>query len=82
MLLSALSSAPGCPWCPSPTCPLWQATDKEVASKIDEFIGKLKQLKEVHSSFTFVSMRKSAAPFGMGEARGGFLRPCSPVDRR
>ncbi|NXH78474.1 ZPR1 protein, partial [Hydrobates tethys] len=34
--------------------PLRRATDEEVASKIDEFIGKLKQLKEVHSSFTFV----------------------------
>ncbi|NXT76455.1 ZPR1 protein, partial [Zapornia atra] len=31
-----------------------RATDKEVASKIDEFICKLKQLKEVHSPFTFV----------------------------
>uniref|UniRef100_A0A8B9FBY2 ZPR1 zinc finger n=1 Tax=Amazona collaria TaxID=241587 RepID=A0A8B9FBY2_9PSIT len=27
---------------------------REVASKIDEFIGKLKQLKEVHSPFTFI----------------------------
>ncbi|KFQ32384.1 Zinc finger protein ZPR1, partial [Merops nubicus] len=31
-----------------------QATDKEVASKIDEFIAKLKQLKELQSSFTFI----------------------------
>ncbi|KFZ57184.1 Zinc finger protein ZPR1, partial [Antrostomus carolinensis] len=34
--------------------PLRRATDGEVASKIDEFIGKLKQLKEVHSSFTLI----------------------------
>ncbi|NXL61735.1 ZPR1 protein, partial [Chordeiles acutipennis] len=34
--------------------PLRRATDGEVANKIDEFIGKLKQLKEVHSSFTFI----------------------------
>ncbi|KAI6073239.1 Zinc finger protein ZPR1 isoform X1 [Aix galericulata] len=34
--------------------PVRWATDKEVASKIDEFIGKLKQLKEVHSPFTFI----------------------------
>ncbi|NWW42367.1 ZPR1 protein, partial [Pedionomus torquatus] len=34
--------------------PLRRATDEEVANKIDEFIGKLKQLKEVHSSFTFI----------------------------
>ncbi|NXF33218.1 ZPR1 protein, partial [Nyctibius bracteatus] len=34
--------------------PVRRATDKEVASKIDEFIGKLRQLKEVHSPFTFV----------------------------
>ncbi|XP_050766775.1 zinc finger protein ZPR1 [Gymnogyps californianus] len=34
--------------------PVRRATDEEVASKIDEFIGKLKQLKEVHSSFTFI----------------------------
>ncbi|NWH23118.1 ZPR1 protein, partial [Grus americana] len=34
--------------------PVRRATDEEVASKIDEFISKLKQLKEVHSSFTFI----------------------------
>ncbi|KAM9258012.1 LOW QUALITY PROTEIN: zinc finger protein ZPR1-like [Cariama cristata] len=34
--------------------PIRRVTDKEVASKIGEFIGKLKQLKEVHSSFTFI----------------------------
>ncbi|NXJ79269.1 ZPR1 protein, partial [Trogon melanurus] len=34
--------------------PVRRATDEEVARKIDEFIGKLKQLKEVHSPFTFV----------------------------
>ncbi|NXS73326.1 ZPR1 protein, partial [Pandion haliaetus] len=34
--------------------PVRRVTDEEVASKIDEFIGKLKQLKEVHSSFTFI----------------------------
>ncbi|XP_010179376.1 PREDICTED: zinc finger protein ZPR1, partial [Mesitornis unicolor] len=34
--------------------PLRRATDEEVASKIEEFIGKLKQLKEVRSPFTFV----------------------------
>ncbi|XP_010011787.1 PREDICTED: LOW QUALITY PROTEIN: zinc finger protein ZPR1, partial [Nestor notabilis] len=34
--------------------PVRRATDQEVASKIDEFIGKLKELKEVHSSFTFI----------------------------
>uniref|UniRef100_A0A672V3J7 Zinc finger protein 259 n=1 Tax=Strigops habroptila TaxID=2489341 RepID=A0A672V3J7_STRHB len=34
--------------------PVRRATDQEVASKIDEFIEKLKQLKEVHSSFTFI----------------------------
>ncbi|XP_053852800.1 zinc finger protein ZPR1 isoform X1 [Vidua macroura] len=34
--------------------PARRATDKEVARKIDEFIGKLRQLKEVNSPFTFV----------------------------
>ncbi|NWH64227.1 ZPR1 protein, partial [Geococcyx californianus] len=34
--------------------PVRRATDEEVANKIEEFIGKLKQLKEVQSSFTFV----------------------------
>uniref|UniRef100_A0A8C4U5T6 Zinc finger protein ZPR1 n=1 Tax=Falco tinnunculus TaxID=100819 RepID=A0A8C4U5T6_FALTI len=34
--------------------PIRRVTDEEVASKIDEFIGKLKQLKEVHSPFTFI----------------------------
>ncbi|NXE13377.1 ZPR1 protein, partial [Lophotis ruficrista] len=34
--------------------PVRRATDEAVASKIDEFIGKLKQLKEVRSSFTFI----------------------------
>ncbi|XP_042656348.1 zinc finger protein ZPR1 isoform X1 [Tyto alba] len=34
--------------------PVRRATDREVAAKIDEFIGKLRQLKEVRSSFTFV----------------------------
>ena len=55
-----------------------QVTDEEVASKIEEFIGKLKQLKEVHSPFTLVSKRESAAPSCAGGARGGsraFLLP-------
>ena len=61
----------GLPLAPaSQTRPLLQATDEEVASKIDEFIGKLKQLKEVHSSFTFVSARKRAAPFLRGGSAG------------
>ncbi|NXJ69646.1 ZPR1 protein, partial [Rostratula benghalensis] len=34
--------------------PLRRATDEEVANKIEEFIGKLKRLKEVQSSFTFI----------------------------
>uniref|UniRef100_A0A8D2PN24 Zinc finger protein ZPR1 n=1 Tax=Zosterops lateralis melanops TaxID=1220523 RepID=A0A8D2PN24_ZOSLA len=34
--------------------PARRATDKEVARKIDEFIGKLRQLKEVNSPFTFI----------------------------
>ncbi|NXS56152.1 ZPR1 protein, partial [Brachypteracias leptosomus] len=34
--------------------PVRRATDEEVAGKIEEFIVKLKQLKEVHSPFTFV----------------------------
>ncbi|XP_075765901.1 zinc finger protein ZPR1 [Pelodiscus sinensis] len=34
--------------------PVRRAADKDVAGKIDEFIGKLKQLKEVDSSFTFI----------------------------
>ncbi|EMP35118.1 Zinc finger protein ZPR1 [Chelonia mydas] len=34
--------------------PVRRAADKGVAGKIDEFIGKLKQLKEVDSSFTFI----------------------------
>ncbi|XP_075298467.1 zinc finger protein ZPR1 isoform X2 [Opisthocomus hoazin] len=34
--------------------PVRRATDEEVASKIEEFIGKLKQLKEVHSPFTLI----------------------------
>ncbi|NWZ69388.1 ZPR1 protein, partial [Acrocephalus arundinaceus] len=34
--------------------PSRRATDKEVARKIDEFIGKLRQLKEVSSPFTFI----------------------------
>ncbi|OXB62388.1 hypothetical protein ASZ78_009454 [Callipepla squamata] len=34
--------------------PVRRATDEEVANKIDEFISKLKQLKEVHSPFTFI----------------------------
>uniref|UniRef100_A0A8C3LV02 Zinc finger protein ZPR1 n=1 Tax=Chrysolophus pictus TaxID=9089 RepID=A0A8C3LV02_CHRPC len=34
--------------------PVRRAADKEVASKIDDFISKLKQLKEVHSPFTFI----------------------------
>ncbi|NWU90730.1 ZPR1 protein, partial [Upupa epops] len=34
--------------------PVRRATDEEVAKKIEEFIGKLKQLKEVHSPFTFI----------------------------
>ncbi|NXX54888.1 ZPR1 protein, partial [Scopus umbretta] len=46
--------------------PLRRATDDEVARKIDEFIGKLKQLKEARSSFTFVSTPASAAPFRSG----------------
>ncbi|NWW19161.1 ZPR1 protein, partial [Falcunculus frontatus] len=34
--------------------PARRATDKEMARKIDEFIGKLRQLKEVNSPFTFI----------------------------
>ncbi|XP_041269734.1 zinc finger protein ZPR1 [Onychostruthus taczanowskii] len=34
--------------------PARRATDKEVARKIDEFIGKLRQLKEVQAPFTFI----------------------------
>ncbi|XP_030918253.1 zinc finger protein ZPR1 [Geospiza fortis] len=34
--------------------PARRATDAEVARKIDEFIGKLRQLKDVSSPFTFV----------------------------
>ncbi|XP_064029243.1 zinc finger protein ZPR1 [Pogoniulus pusillus] len=34
--------------------PIRKAQDEEVAGKIEEFIGKLKQLKEVPSPFTFV----------------------------
>ncbi|NWT03923.1 ZPR1 protein, partial [Mionectes macconnelli] len=34
--------------------PVRRATDGEVARKIDEFIGKLRQLKEVNSPFTFI----------------------------
>ncbi|NWV25154.1 ZPR1 protein, partial [Origma solitaria] len=34
--------------------PTRRATDGEVARKIDEFIGKLRQLKEVNSPFTFI----------------------------
>lgn len=41
-----------------------QATDKEVARKIDEFIGKLRQLKEVSSPFTFVSAQGRAGLAG------------------
>ncbi|NWI67364.1 ZPR1 protein, partial [Todus mexicanus] len=34
--------------------PVRRATDPEVADKIEEFMGKLRRLKEVGSSFTFV----------------------------
>ncbi|XP_017931693.1 zinc finger protein ZPR1 [Manacus vitellinus] len=34
--------------------PVRRATDEEVARKIDEFIGKLRQLKEMNSPFTFI----------------------------
>ncbi|NXD42660.1 ZPR1 protein, partial [Copsychus sechellarum] len=34
--------------------PARREMDKEVARKIDEFIGKLRQLKEVNSPFTFI----------------------------
>ncbi|NWR36727.1 ZPR1 protein, partial [Tachuris rubrigastra] len=34
--------------------PARRATDEEVAGKIDEFIGKLRQLKEMSSPFTFI----------------------------
>ncbi|XP_056365487.1 zinc finger protein ZPR1 [Oenanthe melanoleuca] len=34
--------------------PARRVMDKEVARKIDEFIGKLRQLKEVNSPFTFI----------------------------
>ncbi|NXO72338.1 ZPR1 protein, partial [Phainopepla nitens] len=47
--------------------PARRETDKEVARKIDEFIGKLRQLKEVSSPFTFVSARRGAALAGEGE---------------
>lgn len=62
MLSAVLSSALGSPDI-SLQRVLLQATDKEVASKIDDFISKLKQLKEVHSPFTFVSMSRNADPF-------------------
>ncbi|XP_030394076.1 zinc finger protein ZPR1 isoform X2 [Gopherus evgoodei] len=47
-----------------------QATDKDVAGKIDEFIGKLKQLKEVDSSFTFIIDDPSGNSF--------VENPCAP----
>ncbi|NWR59205.1 ZPR1 protein, partial [Bucorvus abyssinicus] len=34
--------------------PVRRATDEQVASQIDEFVGKLRQLKEVRSPFTFI----------------------------
>ncbi|KAM9370098.1 zinc finger protein ZPR1 [Phaethornis superciliosus] len=34
--------------------PLRRETDEEVARKIEEFISRLRQLKEVHSPFTFI----------------------------
>ncbi|XP_067421995.1 zinc finger protein ZPR1 isoform X2 [Emydura macquarii macquarii] len=34
--------------------PVRRAADKDMAGKIDEFIGRLKHLKEVDSSFTFI----------------------------
>ncbi|NWX46632.1 ZPR1 protein, partial [Steatornis caripensis] len=34
--------------------PARRATDEEVARKIEEFVGKLRQLKEVRSPFTFI----------------------------
>ncbi|XP_050778140.1 zinc finger protein ZPR1 isoform X3 [Gopherus flavomarginatus] len=47
-----------------------QAADKDVAGKIDEFIGKLKQLKEVDSSFTFIIDDPSGNSF--------VENPCAP----
>uniref|UniRef100_A0A452HG52 Zinc finger protein ZPR1 n=1 Tax=Gopherus agassizii TaxID=38772 RepID=A0A452HG52_9SAUR len=50
--------------------PVRRAADKDVAGKIDEFIGKLKQLKEVDSSFTFIIDDPSGNSF--------VENPCAP----
>uniref|UniRef100_A0A8C8RSB7 Zinc finger protein ZPR1 n=1 Tax=Pelusios castaneus TaxID=367368 RepID=A0A8C8RSB7_9SAUR len=50
--------------------PVRRAADKDVAGKIDEFIGKLKQLKEVESSFTFIIDDPSGNSF--------VENPCAP----
>lgn len=67
---SPLSAALGCPAVAEPHLGvlrfrlLFQATDGEVARKIDEFIGKLRQLKEVRCPFTFVSAGSRVALAG------------------
>ncbi|XP_074832968.1 zinc finger protein ZPR1 isoform X2 [Carettochelys insculpta] len=50
--------------------PVRRAADKDVAGKIDAFIGKLKQLKEVGSSFTFIIDDPSGNSF--------VENPCAP----
>ncbi|KAH1175305.1 zinc finger protein ZPR1 [Mauremys mutica] len=50
--------------------PVRRAADKDVAGKIEEFIGKLKQLKEVDSSFTFIIDDPSGNSF--------VENPCAP----
>ncbi|NXX84910.1 ZPR1 protein, partial [Urocolius indicus] len=57
--------------------PVRRVTDREVASKIDEFIVKLKQLKEVHSPFTFVSVGGCWGPSCTGQR--GTASPGSPL---
>ncbi|NWJ08961.1 ZPR1 protein, partial [Crypturellus undulatus] len=55
--------------------PARRAADEEVATKIEEFIGKLKRLKELHSPFTLVSGRRSA---GLSWARATSEHPRAP----
>uniref|UniRef100_A0A803V9R9 Zinc finger protein ZPR1 n=1 Tax=Ficedula albicollis TaxID=59894 RepID=A0A803V9R9_FICAL len=50
--------------------PARRVMDKEVARKIDEFIGKLRQLKEVNSPFTFILDDPSGNSF--------VENPCAP----
>ncbi|NXG67927.1 ZPR1 protein, partial [Baryphthengus martii] len=47
--------------------PLRRATDQEVADKIEEFVSKLKQLKEARSPFTLVSLGVGTAPSHPGD---------------